>query len=393
MPRDSERLDRLQTAMKETGLDALVCALPENVLLLTGYFPVVGASLAIATRDRETILFVPSDEMDLAEDCAHEVIPFEPGSLDVLTGPVQAVREPLRERLRQRHLESAVIGYECGAAFAPAPYASMHLYGNSILELFQGAVMRPASELLSRMKAVLTTIELDRVRRASRIAAFAFEEGVRCLAPGRLETEAAMSFRTPLVKAGVGFEGVRRADGFVFCMSGPNSGNAYGAFARLRCRPIEVADFVLTHCNSYADGYWTDITRTYCIQPADDRQRKMYDAVLAARAAALDAVRPGVKAASVDGAARDVLRAHGFADQFKHSTGHGVGFAAIDHNARPRLHPASDERLETGMVFNVEPGIYFERWGGLRHCDMVAVTETGAELLTPFHSRVEELIR
>jgi Xaa-Pro aminopeptidase len=86
------------------------------------------------------------------------------------------------------------------------------------------------------------------------------------------------------------------------------------------------------------------------------------------------------------------MREHGFAKEFKHSTGHGVGFAAINHTAHPRIHPASEERLEVGMVFNVEPGLYFHGYGGLRHCDMVTVTDSGAEVLTPFQSSLQELI-
>jgi Xaa-Pro aminopeptidase len=69
-----------------------------------------------------------------------------------------------------------------------------------------------------------------------------------------------------------------------------------------------------------------------------------------------------------------------------------VGFAAIDPRALPRVAHDSPDRLECGMVFNVEPALYFEGFGGLRHCNMVAVTETGAELLTPFQDRPEDLL-
>jgi Xaa-Pro aminopeptidase len=86
----------------------------------------------------------------------------------------------------------------------------------------------------------------------------------------------------------------------------------------------------------------------------------------------------------VDAAARNVLRSRGLSEAFKHATGHGVGFAAISHKARPRLHPCSDAVLEPGMVFNVEPAVYLDGYGGLRHCDVVLVTENGHALLTPF---------
>jgi Xaa-Pro aminopeptidase len=117
----------------------------------------------------------------------------------------------------------------------------------------------------------------------------------------------------------------------------------------------------------------------------------MYDAVFDARRAAIESIHGGIKASEVDRAAREVLRAHGFEREFKHPTGHGVGFAVISHNALPRIHPMSNDLLEVGMVFNIEPGIY-DGYGGLRHCDMVAVGETGVEVLTPFQLSIEDLI-
>ena len=174
-------------------------------------------------------------------------------------------------------------------------------------------------------------------------------------------------------------------------MSGPNSAQAHGSYARSRSRRVESGDFLLVHCNSCADGYWTDITRTYCLGEPSDTQLRMYQAVLAARDAAFGAIAPGVLASEVDRAARSEIDRRGFGAEFKHPTGHGVGFAAIDHNAMPRLHPRSPDRLDRGMVFNVEPAIYLERIGGLRHCDMVAVTDQGMELLTPFHSTLADL--
>jgi Xaa-Pro aminopeptidase len=231
-----------------------------------------------------------------------------------------------------------------------------------------------------------------RIRTACRIAARAFRAGAQQIRAGMLETEAAVQFRAPLSTAGTGFEGVERADGFAWCMSGPNAALAQGAYARSRARPIGRDEMVLVHCNSYADGYWVDVTRTYSLGEPDDRRSAMYEAVFAARAAALAAIRPGARAADVDSAAREVLEARGFGPQFKHSTGHGVGFVAIDPNARPRLHPKSQDVLELGMVFNVEPAIYFDGDCGLRHCDVLAVTEGGAEVLTSFQDTVNSLI-
>ena len=189
------------------------------------------------------------------------------------------------------------------------------------------------------------------------------------------------------------FPSVHRADGFAWCMSGPNSALASAAYARSRRRQIESGDLVLVHCNSYADGYWTDITRTWCAGEAAGRAKEIFEAVFAARESALGAIRPGVGAAAIDEAARRTMEQHGFASAFKHSTGHGVGFEAIHAEARPRLHPASSDILEPGMIFNVEPAAYFEGYGGVRHCDVVAVTERGCDLLTPFQCNKEDALK
>ncbi len=141
----------------------------------------------------------------------------------------------------------------------------------------------------------------------------------------------------------------------------------------------------MVHANTVGDGLWTDVTRTFVVGQPSDEQRKMYDAIAEARAAALDAIGPAVRASEVDRAARSVLARHGFGSNFKHASGHGVGFAAASPYALPRIHPESPDILKAGMTFNIEPAIYFDGVQGMRHCDVVACTESGFELLTPFH--------
>ena len=75
---------------------------------------------------------------------------------------------------------------------------------------------------------------------------------------------------------------------------------------------------------------------------------------------------------------------HGLGEAFKHAAGHGVGFAAANPNGRPRIHPLSPDVLEAGMTFNLEPAAYFDDYGGMRHCDLIAVTEDGARVMSDF---------
>lgn len=393
---DSERRKRVQDVLRENKWDLLICALPKNVLLLSGYWPVVGSGVAMASSDGKIALLVPQDEEDLAKTgWADDIASFKPASLDKIITTAEAIQPHLANAIRSFSSGPLRIAYESGETSEPASYAAMHLYSGQMQSLLReaspSATLAAADHVLAGMRSKKTDFELNQLRTACQIAEKAFTHGMQTIRVGATEVEIAAQFRQPLSTCLAEFQQLRRADGFAWCMSGPNSALASGAYARSRTRRIENGDLVLVHMNSYADGYWTDVTRTYMVGQPDDQQREMYSAIDAARQAALQAIRPGVKGSEVDAAARDLLKARGFARQFKHSTGHGVGFSAIDANAKPRLHPKSEDILETGMVFNVEPAIYFDGFGGMRHCDMVAVTKSGFEVLTAFQPDASSL--
>ena len=378
-------------------MDALVCALPTNVLLVSGYWPVTGTSVAVITRNGVVHLLAPDDEAELAHGSWADVVEtLSFGSLDEIKTAVDVLRAPLTAVMRDfGHRDRIVVGCETGAIVEPASYVGMHLFGNAIYELLREIVspdaVTSADDLLVQLRSVLTPSEQTWVRRACEIAGSAFLHRGESLRPTLKETDVATLFRASLVSHGGLEDDGGRAGGDVFCMSGPNSAAAYAAYQRSRSRELQCGDLVLVHCNSYLNGYWTDITRTFCLAPIDEQKQRMYEAIFAARDAALAAIHPGVRAADVDHAARVVLTDHGFAKEFKHGLGHGVGFAAINHNAVPRLHPASDDLLEPGMIFNIEPAIYFEGFGGIRHCDVVLLTDHAPEVLTPFQSTIESL--
>jgi Xaa-Pro aminopeptidase len=102
--------------------------------------------------------------------------------------------------------------------------------------------------------------------------------------------------------------------------------------------------------------------------------------VLEAQQAAISAVRPGVSAAEVDGAARGVLRKRKLERYFTHSTGHGLG---LEIHEAPRLAAGQTLKLEPGMVITIEPGAYLPGKWGVRIEDVVLVTSSGCEVLTP----------
>lgn len=385
---DSERHKLNISALRMSKLDAFFCSLPSQVLLLTGYWPVMGVSAALFTVEGEVHLLVPEDEEEIAEQTSRATrTVFRPTGLDAISDAQSEIGGPLIELVRKLKLDSSKIGIEVGQWMQPASYAAMSVYLSGLQDILRAEFLNlqliPADRELEQLKASKTPCELEKIRTAARIAGAAFEEGGRQIEAGRREPEIASSFqcaldRTPLAAS------AQRSYGFFFCMSGPHAARASAAYARTRQRTVQDGDTVMVHCNSCADGFWTDITRTYVAGRPDAQQEDMQAAIMDARRAALDAIAPGAKARDIDCAARSVLKRRNFGKEFKHSTGHGVGFAAANPNGLPRIHPASPDVLSEGMTFNIEPAIYLDGYGGMRHCDMVGVRKTGAEVFTNF---------
>jgi Xaa-Pro aminopeptidase len=396
MARGSDRIDWITSALQDHGLDALICELPENVVMLTGYWPVVGTSVAVVARSGQIAVLAPEDELDLATcGWATDVRTYQPTSLTSLIGPEEAIREPLRALLGDLGLLEGRLGYEDSGIFKGSSYAATFHFGGQVQEIL--AASAPGAHLISGnspiawLRSRMTKWEATRVRLACQIAGDAFTSESAKLRPGQHEAQVANAFAAPMSESALAREDVERAGAFTWCMSGPNSAEAGAAYARTRSRRLQEGDLVLVHCNSYVDGYWTDITRTYCLGEPNQRQRAMYDAVFAAREAALAVIRPGAHAVDVDGAARQVLTDRGFGQYFTHGIGHNVGFSVISADFPPRLHPASPDRLEVGMTFNIEPAIYIKGFGGIRHCDVVTVHEESPQVLTPFQAEAPNL--
>jgi Xaa-Pro aminopeptidase len=165
-------------------------------------------------------------------------------------------------------------------------------------------------------------------------------------------------------------------------MSGPvNSGNAWLPANFSTDRVLQDGDLVLIEFNGFADGFWTDLSRTLVIGRPNNRQKEMISSVTEALETVVEALKPGITLGSVDCLARASFRSRGVEEYFMHYTGHGVGFA---FHEPPILRPDSSVLLEPGMVLAIEPGLYIEGVGGVRIEENVLITLDGAELLSTF---------
>ncbi len=146
---------------------------------------------------------------------------------------------------------------------------------------------------------------------------------------------------------------------------------------------IEEGSILLIDGGCGAEGYRSDISRTFLVGEPTDRMREVFAIEQRAQQAALDAARPGVEAQTVDAAARSVIEEAGFGPQytyFTHRVGHGIG---MDGHEWPYLVKENTLILEPGMTFSDEPGIYIPGEFGVRLEDCMYITEDGASLFTP----------
>jgi len=144
-------------------------------------------------------------------------------------------------------------------------------------------------------------------------------------------------------------------------------------------KELRAGELVTIDYGAICRGYCSDETVTVCLGEPDDKQREVYETVLAAQTLAIDAARPGMALKELDSVARTHIVKKGYGHYFGHGLGHGVG---IDIHEHPTVSPRSSTLLEEGMVFTVEPGIYIPDWGGVRIEDTVVLEGGRARRIT-----------
>jgi Xaa-Pro aminopeptidase len=226
--------------------------------------------------------------------------------------------------------------------------------------------------LVETIRLIKDQTELDQLRSAVLLGSTLFDVLVNAIRAGTKETQVAAELEYAARQAGA--EGVSFPS---IVAAGKRSALPHGvaSAAAIPSRGFVVCDFGVILA-----GYCSDMTRTVHVGRPTAEARLVYKAVLEAQLAAIAAVRDGVSVAEVDGAARKLLQKSGLGSYFTHSTGHGVG---LEIHELPRIAAAQTETLRAGMVITIEPGVYLPGKFGVRIEDMVAVTESGCEILTP----------
>jgi Xaa-Pro aminopeptidase len=144
---------------------------------------------------------------------------------------------------------------------------------------------------------------------------------------------------------------------------------------------INEGEPVIIDLGARCAGYCSDITRTFVAGDETEKYNTVYNIVLGAQMTALSVIENGMSARSADGLVRGMIVNAGYGEFFGHGLGHGIG---LETHELPRIGALSDDILQDGMVFTIEPGIYLPGWGGVRIED--TVTLTGGKLRTLTHA-------
>ena len=349
------RRERLQSALETNKLDSLLVTYLPNIRYLSGF---TGSAAALLIGEQGATLFTDGRYTTQARaevDGAKIIISRK--------NPAMAAAEWLAGTIRRSSLGR--LGIESESVTAALR--------DRIATQLRGEVrLRSAPPLVERLRMIKDDDEIALIRRAVTLGAGLFAVARKTIRPGVTEVEVAAAMEYSARCSG--------AEGMSFSSivaGGKRSALVHGRASGAR---IPERGFVVCDFGVILAGYCSDRTRTVHVGRVTTAERDFYQAVLDAQQASIAAVRPGVTAAQVDSAARGVLRKQKLARYFSHSTGHGLG---LEVHEAPRLAAGQEQKLEPGMVVTIEPGAYIPGKQGVRIEDVVVVTSSGCEVLTP----------
>ncbi|AJS59737.1 M24 family metallopeptidase [Paenibacillus sp. IHBB 10380] len=353
----NERLTQLDSTMQQQGLDSLLITDPKHVYYLTGFASdpherFLGLTL---TRGEEPVLIVPA----LDEEAAHAA-----SSVQHIVSHTDTDNPYL---LLQQHLKGSI--HSLGIEKDQLTVAKFEL----LQRFLQVQSYQDVGPLLRDIRVLKTPEELVRMKHAIHLIEEVLRQGLTQVKVGVTEIELVAELEYLMKKLG--------ADGPSFqtmVLSGPNTALPHGSAGT---RKIQDGDLLMFDMGVFANGYASDITRTFAIGDISQELTTIYNTVLEANLQGIQAIKPGVTLASIDQAARNVINLAGYGPQFMHRLGHGLG---MDVHEYPSVHGSNQDLVQAGMVFTVEPGVYVSGLGGVRIEDDIVVTKEGVEVLTSF---------
>ncbi|QHE51884.1 Xaa-Pro peptidase family protein [Pontibacillus sp. HMF3514] len=362
----TKRLKELSNWLKEQETDVAFINSTENVFYLTGFHTDPHERLMglFVFQDAEPLFVVPGMEVGQVKDSGwpYEVIGY---------ADHENPWDLIKESVDKRDVSNAnLIAFE--------EEVLTYLRSRALQALFQTAKVRPIEEKLNEMRVVKDEDEIAIIRRAAEFADYGVKVGVEALQEGITEMEVLAKIEYELKK-----KGIREMSFSTMVLFGEKSGHPHGNPGD---RKLQKGDLVLFDLGVVLDGYTSDITRTVIYKEVSNEQKEIYNTVLSAQIASLEASKPGNRIGDLDKIARDMIINAGYGDLFPHRIGHGLG---INVHEFPSMSHLNNDLLKIGMTYTIEPGIYDPNVGGVRIEDDVLITKEGHETLTKYPKELQ----
>jgi len=388
-------LERARARMRERGLDALIATSPENVVYASGYANWTLETFrddevyAVVPREGELTLVLPLSGMDyLAERPADVDRLYTYGSFYVVASPgvplsgAEARLRDLREHtprfadarpaLHQALRDLGLTGARLGVDERGMSWVRW----GGLVETLAPAQVTPAGEDFRSIRRVKSAPENERLRSAAHAVEAGMHAAFQCARPGASEASLGAAFRAAVIAAGA-------VPGHWETSVGTRSSASFPASWSHHVQP---GDIVRSDCGGRFQGYWADTGRTIAVGSPPAKLERYYQAIRAGVDAMLALIRPGVAVSALFEAGVESVRQAGIPHFERHHAGHGIGLEMYEAPLiRPDAAgsaPAKLDRLEAGMVINVELPYYELGLGGVQLEETLVVREHGYELLT-----------
>jgi Xaa-Pro aminopeptidase len=358
-----DRLERIRGLMRAKGLDGLIVNFWANVVYVTafdGISDMENPHVALITKDR-AFAFIDSRYFETATAQAGKRWETVLARHEVQDKAAETIRTL---KLKRVGVEDTV-GYRTFLAWR---------------RLLKGHQIVATHHLVEAVREVKDLDEIARIATAQSISEEVLAHLLSFIKPGMTEREVAFEIEFKLRQYG--------AETLAFAPIVAAGANGSLPHAMPSDYRIKKHDFVTLDFGAQYRGYKSDMTRTICVGTATRRQKVIYDLVLKAQCAAVDAASGDKKSAEIDHGARSIIDGAGYSESFGHGTGHGVGLAIHE---LPSLSPNSKGTVPIGAVVTIEPGIYLPGRLGVRIEDMVVTLKDGSYLLTNAPKELIEL--
>ena len=342
-------IEKIAAQLPEYGLDAMMITSESGERYALGFH---GEGLLLVTRDGAQY----STDGRYIEAAREQI----GGAEVVLTTPDKGHLAFAKEYIEAKNLHN--VGFESGA---------MTVDGHRRYEQALPCILVPAQKLTDDLRSSKDEGELALMRRAQEITDEAFKAILNFIRPGMTEREIAARLVYELLSRGgekVSFDPIVAA--------GPNGSRPHAVPGD---QIVDAGMFITMDFGCKVEGYCSDMTRTVALGHPTEEMEAVYNAVLAAQKAGINAARAGVTGQEIDAAARNVLREAGYGEYFSHSFGHSLG---VDIHESPNASSRETRPMPVGAVISAEPGVYIPGRFGVRIEDVLILNETGCVDIT-----------